>query len=212
MHPDQELAQYFLKRIHHYYPIGLPHFAAVYPGFEEMQELQRKKFEAIEKEQPEAWYKLVDETRKEWSGYDVFNSVAAQFPCYELTIALNDESKTGFHYHCSLTLSISLLVPYYAIVIVDDYSYQGPKYSGVSHKVVSSGFQHHLDLDAKLNKQKDIVETYFTNQYARHNVLFNYKILGGYPYHGTYDDLGAYTIYDYLFSGGLFNQKYTVAH
>lgn len=56
------------------------------------------------------------------------------------------------------------------------------------------------------------IENYFSHSYANHNVLFDYKILGGYPYKGTYDDLGEYTIYDYLFLGGLFKEKYTVAH
>lgn len=213
MHPDKQLAQYFLQQIHHYYPIGLPHFADDYPGFQEMKLIQERKFAAIEREEPKEWYGLVKAIRNEWSGYEVFNSVAAQFPCYELTITLSEESMTGLLKHCSLTLSLSLLVKYYAIVVTDHYVYRGGEHTGIIQKVVCSGFQHHLQLDAKIEKLKEIVANYFPEyKYTNHNVLFGYRIGGGYPYKGTYDDLEEYTIYDYLFSGGLFKQRYTVAH
>ncbi|MGB8193233.1 MAG: hypothetical protein WCF67_14990 [Chitinophagaceae bacterium] len=213
MHPNKELAQYFLQQIHHYYPIGLPYFSHDYPGFQELVQIQQDKFEAIEREEPKAWYELVDAVRTEWSDYQVFNSVAAQFPCYEVSISLADESKTGLHMHSSLTLSVSLLVPYFSIVVVDVYAYRGQEHSGVSHQVVCSGLLHHLELDAKIEALKRIVNKYFTEyKYANHDVLFNYKIHGGYPYKGSYDDLGQYTVYDYLFSAGLFRQRYTVAH
>jgi hypothetical protein len=213
MHPNQELAQYFLQRIHHYYPIGLPHFSHGYPGFQELQQIQQDKFTALEHEDPKAWYDLVEAVRHEWSGYQVFNSVAVQFPCYEVSVSLTETAMTGLNIYSSLALSISLLVKYYAIVVVDQYSYQGPEHSGVSHSIVCSGMQHHLGLDAKIEVLKGIVSNYFPDyQYTMHDVLFNYKIHGGYPYNGSYDDLGVYTIYDYLFSGGLFRQRYTFAH
>jgi len=213
MHPNKELAQYFLQRIHHYYPIGLPHFSHGYPGFQELQQIMQDKFSAIEREEPKTWYDLVKEVQNEWSGYQVFNSMAAQFPCYEVSVRLAEAAKTGMHIYSSLILSVSLLVKHYAIVVVDQYSYQGPEYSGVSHKIVCSGMQHHLELDAKIQRLKHIVCEFFPeHQYTNHDVLFKYKIQGGYPYNGSYDDLGEYTIYDYLFSGGLFRQQYTVAH
>jgi len=97
--------------------------------------------------------------------------------------------------------------------VVDVYAYRGPEFSGVSHQVVCSGLQHHLELDGKIETLKLIVKRYFPEYaYANHDVLFKYKIHGGYPYNGSYDDLGQYTIYDYLFSGSLFMQEYTVAH
>ena len=213
MHPYQQLAQYFLERIHHYYPIGLPHFAPTYPGFQELQEIQRKKFIALEQEEPKAWYSLVEAVQNEWSGCQIFNSVAAQFPCYEVQISLTEAALTGLHIHSSLTLSVSLLVKHYAIVVIDDYSYTGPEHSGAWHKFICSGVHHHLKLDAKIEALKRIVQGHFPeHQHAPHEVLFKYKVQGGYPYKGSYDDLGEYTIYDYLFSGGLFGQQYTVAH
>src|SRR5215210_2013376 len=135
MHPNKQLAQYFLKQVHHYYPIGLPHFADDYPGFQEIKQIQEAKFAALEREEPKEWYGLVAAVQNEWNGYQLFNSVAAQFPCYELSITVSDESQTGLHKHCSLTLSLSLLVKHYAIVVVDHYVYQGPEHSGIIHKL-----------------------------------------------------------------------------
>lgn len=213
MHPQKQLALFFLKQIQHYYPIGLPNFPDDYPGFQQMQQIQKAKFEAIEQEEPKNWYALVDDVRKQWSGYQVFNAVAAQFPCYELIITLKEESLTGLRKLSSLTLSVSLLVKYYAVIVTDHYVYYGGEYTGVAHKVVCSGFKNHLELDDKIESLKEIVARHFPDyQYVNHDVLFKYKIHGGFPYHGNYDDLGEYTIYDYLFSGGLFKQKYTVAH
>lgn len=97
--------------------------------------------------------------------------------------------------------------------MIDHYIYQGGAYTGITHKVVCSGFQHHLELDTRIENIKKIVANYFPEyKYTDHQVLFQYKVVGGYPYKGNYDDLGEYTIYDYLFSGDLFNQRYSVAH
>lgn len=213
MHLNQELAQYFLQVIHHYYPIGLPHLSGSYPGFQELQQIQRKKFDAIEHGEPKAWYDLVEGIRNLWTGHQVFNSVAAQFPCYEASVTLNDTSMTGRHVHSSLMISISLLTRHYAIIVLDYYSYMGPEDSGVAHTFVCSGTQHHLALDARINELKNLVSKSFPDHaYADHDVLFKYKIHGGYPCNGSYSDPRGYTIYDYLFSGGLIGRQYTVAH
>lgn len=213
MHPDKELAQHFLKRIHHYYPIGMPGFPHDYQGYKELLQIQEDKFKDIEREEPKVWYNLVNEIREQWQGRDVFNGVGAQFPCYEANILLSNESRTGLNICTSLTLSLSLLVDYYSIVVFDEYSYMGPINSGVQHRFVCSGMQHHLQLDAKIDDLKRIVSKHFPGYiHARHDVLFKYKVDGGVPYKGSYDDKGEYTIYDYLFSGGLLGQQYTVAH
>jgi hypothetical protein len=103
------------------------------------------------------------------------------------------------------------LVKYFAILIVDTYAYQGPEYSGVAHRFIGSGYQHHLEIEPKINALVKTVQQFFPDyQHARHNVLFNYKILGGYPFTAGYEDLGEYTIYDYLFSQEFMRQKYTV--
>lgn len=213
MHPDQQLAQNFLQEIHQYYPIGLPHFEDSHPGFQQLRKIQLDKFAASEREEPKLWYDLVKVAQEQWGGKKVFNSIATPFPCYELGINLSDKALTGLRMHSSLTLSVSLLVKYYAIVVTDSYAYMGPENSGASHQFVCSGLQHHLELEGKIEEMVQSVRQFFPEyRRANHNVLFNYKVLGGYPYPLGYDDLSEYTIYDYLFSNILQKQRYTVVH
>lgn len=213
MHPDKQLAQYFLEKIHNYYPIGLPHFEEDYPGYQQLLNIQKEKFEAVQQSEPKAWFDLVEAIKKQWDGYRVTNSIAVPFPSYQLTVELYNQQKPGLWIDSSLVLTVSLLVKYFAIFVVDNYTYQGPENSGVAHKFICSGYRHHLGIESKINPLTGAVQRCFPDyQQARHNVLFNYKVLGGYPFTAGYEDVGEYTIYDYLFSQDFIKQKYTVTH
>jgi hypothetical protein len=212
---NKSLAVSFLQKIHYYYPIGMPHFMDDYPGYMELKRIQHEKMLRLEKEEPANWFQLIDEMKKEWSGEHAVTASAAPFPCYKLRIALEREAKTGFVRNSSLIVAISLLVNYYAITVVDDYvyMYQDNNDAIAGHKVVCSGENYHLPILDKIARLKQRVERHFPGYvHAPHEVIFRYKVLGGFAYTGWYEYMDQSVIYDYLFSHDFTGVKYTVAH
>jgi hypothetical protein len=48
---------------------------------------------AAENDQPENWFELTAEMKKEWSAHRITNMVGQPFPCYKLLIELQEEEK-----------------------------------------------------------------------------------------------------------------------
>jgi hypothetical protein len=73
----------------------LPHFEQSHPGYQELLALQRKKFEALQLNEPKDWFDLVATVQHQWNGYRVTDSVAGPFLRYQLTIELYNHKKPG---------------------------------------------------------------------------------------------------------------------
>jgi hypothetical protein len=78
-------------------PLLLPHWHTAafrrLPGYRELRKIQHEKMLAAENDQPENWFELTAEMKKEWSAHRITNMVGQPFPCYKLLIELQEEEK-----------------------------------------------------------------------------------------------------------------------
>ncbi len=190
----------FLKKIHQYYPIGMPELEDKYPGILEIRNLVNQKILELEQENS-VWNILVAELKASLVNYRVINYVHF-FPSYCILIEIEPycyDKETS----SEICVIVSLLTKHYTIfkqdIHVDGHvktvvSFESIKYDHSEIlKSVESGIKSH----------------YFDYEFVSHALLFNTKVYGGYPYHGndckTIDKPSS--VFDYLFSYHLCNYE-----
>ena len=211
---EKRIIEELLRKIHFFYPIGLPLLHSEYEGFKTLKEILYKKQIVADNGNPAEWFTLAEETTKDWEGCEVINFVGKPFPCYELSIILFSEMQKGLSITGTLTLTLSLLVKHYTVYVYDEYSSSNEKGNFTSsHGYLYSGIQYHLDISDKIQRIKERVEKYFPEYtFIGHNPLFAHKILGGYAYSCGYEDMDKNVIYDYLFSTSMLGKEYSVEY
>ncbi|SIN95660.1 hypothetical protein [Chitinophaga niabensis] len=211
---DNRIIGELLKKIHSFYPIGLPLLQHEYEGFRNLKEILHKKQIAAGNNEPAEWFTFAGETEKDWAGYEVINFAGKPFPCYELSIILFNGTNNGLSVTGTLTVTLSLLVKHYTVYVYDEYNYTlGENSSFVpGHGYLYSGMKYHLNIADKIQRIKERIEKYFPEHtFIDFKYLFTQKILGGYSYSGGYEDVGKNVIYDYLFSTSMLGKVYSVA-
>ncbi|RFM28885.1 hypothetical protein [Deminuibacter soli] len=203
-----------LEKIHNFYPIGAPHYANNYPGYERISDLTAKKIKEQIEHIEGAWEHLFAEVNNLHRSYELIDRAYYQFPCYILNLTLSSLNQNGVTTTTTLVLNISLLVDYFTIYIEDDHIYT--KYNSPS-RPHHTFFLFNKSTDSLQIKQiisdvHDIVIRHFPNHtFVPHNILFNYQVTGGIPFKEEYDaDRKSYSIYEYLFLPNPYHYPFVV--
>lgn len=209
-----DLIQLLLKKIQYYYPIGFPALYKDYKGQEELKEIIENKIKKIQNHEISPWNTLVKSLKSEIKDYRVQDLSFHQFPSYSLhiyldAIELNDILKINQ----TIVLCLSLLVPYYTIFIeshqiISAYNERQNSNRPLRNRIIHakptgiSGISYFNKITSFI---KELIHKLYPGyEYVNYKTLFEYKIIGGFPYGMSLEFSNKqFTIYDYLFSGSM---------
>lgn len=209
---DATIVNILFEQVQYYYSLGLPHFQDRHTGNKALQEKLANKVDNAE-----PFYTYFEQVKKDWAGTEVYmGPVAFPWPSYEADIHLERAETPGLTTRVILRVSVSILVDYYSIFVLDEYSYHSQFDAALlaDHVFIRSGMEHRLDLAARIERLKQLTEQHFLrHQFVGHGSLFRLEVNGGYPVYASPNDPGRpYTIYDYLFSGALYKTRFSLAY
>lgn len=196
-----------LKKAHYYYPIGMPHIFNEYNGYYKLKEILKAKIDNISAQKNTKWSILVEDVKKHFPTYKVFDYGYLQFPNYILVIELCIHENNRIVITKSIILNISLLVNYYTIFFEDLIKLKGD--ADNSNGIKDTHFQMiyfnsciEEECLENANQLKKIVAQFFNeHSFLEHRQLFENKVLGSKSYGNEFSSTNeASCLYELLFS------------
>lgn len=197
-----------LKKIHEYYPIGIPMLREEYPGYAELRSKIEMKIQHLLDEDITPLSKLINELKANIS-FEIEDFSHHQFPSYYFAINLKTSNTENVSCKKSLLVFISLLTNHYTFFFEDHYDfYYKNKNLEYSKSLFTKVFYYSsFPLNENLNFLEKILHKIiprFFEQYdfINHDLLFETKVIGGMTLVNPerYDPWKEYSCFEYLFS------------
>lgn len=196
------VTELLLKKVHQYYPIGLPHLFH-YEGYNELKKLIAKKIDhLINKDRIEPWTSLVDDLLESSKPFGLTDHSYVQLPSYVLSIDISDDTRNQLKNVSSLVLTVSLLDTCFTVYFENIISFEKASGKFLPVAKIISAKQNDSEIYKNLfGTVTDKVANHFpAYRFIDHTILFNSRVLGGIPYGQSVEDFqSSYAIFDYLF-------------
>lgn len=195
-----------LKKVHYYYPIGMPGISENYKGYQEIRTIIEQKMDDLTVDKKPIHKEWMDDIKKKHSLYDISDFSFWQFPSYYISIALENNQLNGIEISKRAIVVVSLLANYFTVYIEDEYKYlyfDKEEHNHPSSLVLCNKKCYSLEFRKLIESLIATTSNHFINhEFIDHRILFNHKIYGGTILFNikNFDVNKAYTFYDFLFS------------
>lgn len=192
-----------IKAIHQFYPIGTPNLGFEYPGYSDYKLILTDKIMSITENKKTQWTGFIKSLEKEYNPSTIIDMNYLQFPCHLARIELKKESNDEYDFEQSIVINISLLCKYYTIFFEEGYKFKNYT-NQIIKPSVSMLFSNKMNGEDYFQKKmltlKEKLEPFFSDyQNISHRPLFQYKIIGGFPYSEGESEQETYYLYHFLF-------------
>lgn len=208
-----------LKKVHEYYPVGMPDLSNSYSGRLAFNEIIRQQYDGQRpKEETESWSKTLDELKK-LPQDRLYDLSMYQFPNYAVKLTLEKSKDQEVYTERTLHLAISLLTHHFTTF----YSYSieieslRRKFSRkdslqLGHIVFYGKETANSEQKDLLTKANNIVTTNFPDHYfVAHDLLMKREIEGVMPYDEELEyyqlRMKAHSFYELLFDNGILRKN-----
>jgi hypothetical protein len=190
---ETKIVTELLKKVHEFYPIGLPHLNNIYPGYKELLSITEKKINNLIEKKADSWDNMVISLAKETTT-EIRDESFLQFPNRSLRLEFSDQIYSDLIIRKNIHLYVSLLLNRYTYFVKQEFIVNGKH---VLSLVSTQQEENNTEL-LKLvgNKMKDYYNDY---SYVSHKVLLSYNIQGGTPHGEIHGSDANYPIFSFLF-------------
>lgn len=205
---DKQILFTLLQKIHYYYPIGFPDMNDIYPGYQELQRIIKKKVNhLIEHKVIEPWNTLVQSLARQIKHDFMLDQAYHQFPNLLLSMDLSKSEMDDIGQKKTLYLCLSLLTEHFTIFIEENFKFlkfplkKNEKFTITPFTQLLYGEEYCKPPDIEYFKliKNTVKEFYPDYNFIPHSILMNYKITGGTPHGELNEYQNAYPIYAFLF-------------
>ena len=213
---NQNLLQLF-DAVYSYYPIGSPSFNNKYPGFYDLKEIRKNKFQS---ELWDQWESFVDTFKRSNNDLKIFNRSHADDLKYSAFISLETENYADLADKTIMLVELSIVGNCYTIYFIKGIK---PKetvsiHNGLMLKLFQNvyyGSKCAAANEMKLfNEAKAIMSTSFPNcTFQTHNSLMGRTLKGGRPLDLNDEDFlkPEYSFYNFLFEPSFNSESMKIA-
>lgn len=197
-----------MSKIQMYYPIGIPIMHNEFPGTKLIEEKIAHKINNIDNKNTN-WAKFIKELKKATKEFDLHDYAYIQFPSYQCSIALKEETNDQNIFNRDIIINISMLTNHYTIYFQDYYRMNryDSKLAGntvIKHQIVFMKIEKNEAYVKIIENVKALVAKHFPDfTFLEHDFIFNTAVYGGYPRNRNTRFLTniteRYSVFEYLF-------------